>query len=356
MLIPAANAYASEIAVTVNGQPVVFADQNPEIVDGRTLVPVAGVFQALGFEVEWNHSERQAVITRDADTVLITVGSNTFTRNGVGLLLDVPAQIIGGRTMLPIAAVLQNLGYNVDWDRASRTVAVTERVIAAPPVAVAPPAEEEPTVAETEVEASDDEVVTNEDELNEYIANEDEPITTGEELNEDEPVTTEDEPSDEETSPVSDLVVPDEIIAFWEEITLFSIYQEALERESGFRVSAISNANILEIEETAGGVQLLKIENDYYMDGVTFTNAEYVLSMLSMYILTELLIAVDWIFIPGWVFDHPILFNVDTGQSYAVIPPIPADPNTPSMIEFLSAAHPDVLGDIVTVLIESFRP
>ena len=138
VLIPAANAYANEIAVTANGQPVIFADQNPTIVDGRTLVPVAGVFQALGFQVEWNHSERQAVITRGADTVLITVGRNTFTKNGVDSSLDVPAQIINERTMLPIAAVLQSLDYNVDWDSVSRTVAITEGLTAAPYIAVAP--------------------------------------------------------------------------------------------------------------------------------------------------------------------------------------------------------------------------
>ena len=156
VLIPAASVYADEIAVTINGQPVVFGDQNPEIVDGRTLVPVAGVFQALGFEVEWNHSERQAVITRGADTVLITIGSNTFTRNGVGSLLDVPAQIIGGRTMLPIGAILQNLGYNVDWDSASRTVVITERVVAAPP-APEPIVPDEPEVPE-QVTADEDEI------------------------------------------------------------------------------------------------------------------------------------------------------------------------------------------------------
>jgi len=157
MLIPAANAYAGEIAVSVNGQPVVFADQNPEIVDGRTLVPVAGVFQALGFEVEWNHSERQAVITRGTDTVLITVGRDTFTRNGVDSPLDVPAQIINERTMLPIAAVLQNLGYDVDWDSASRTVAIAGRVDVIPPVAVAPSAEE-PEAVDEEVAEEEPEV------------------------------------------------------------------------------------------------------------------------------------------------------------------------------------------------------
>ena len=128
VLIPAANVYANEITVRVNGQPVIFADQNPVIVDGRTLVPVAGVFQALGFEVEWNQSERQALITKDADRILITIGSTLFNRNGVDLPLDVPAQIIGERTMLPLRAVLESVGYDLGWDGATNTVMIASMV------------------------------------------------------------------------------------------------------------------------------------------------------------------------------------------------------------------------------------
>lgn len=53
-LIPTA-VYAadSNIRVTVDGQLVAFEGQYPAIVDGRTLVPVRGVFEQLGFTVDW---------------------------------------------------------------------------------------------------------------------------------------------------------------------------------------------------------------------------------------------------------------------------------------------------------------
>ena len=113
------------ITVTVNGQAVVFADQGPVIVDGRTLVPVAGVFQALGFTTQWHPDTRQVTINRDTDTITLTIGSRTFTTNSTSHTLDVPAQIIGGRTMLPIAVVLRSVGYEVNWDGVSRTVAIS---------------------------------------------------------------------------------------------------------------------------------------------------------------------------------------------------------------------------------------
>ena len=140
--------YANEVNVNVNELPVVFTDQGPVIVDGRTLVPVAGVFQALGFDVGWNGDTRQATLTRGDDVVIITIDSSIFTVNGISHALDVPAQIIGGRTMIPIAVVLQSIGYYVNWDGATRTVLISGTT--GTPVAITHQAPEQPVPAEEE--------------------------------------------------------------------------------------------------------------------------------------------------------------------------------------------------------------
>lgn len=124
---PPANDYAP-INVSINGQQLSFAGQNPAIVDGRTLVPVRGVFEALGFDVNWNASLQQATLTRGGDVVIITVGSDAFTTNCVYHTLDVSAQIIGGSTMLPIRAVLESVGYYVEWDATTNTVLISQRL------------------------------------------------------------------------------------------------------------------------------------------------------------------------------------------------------------------------------------
>jgi len=121
MQVPTTNA----INVTINNTPVNFTDQAPTIVDGRTLVPVRGVFEALGFGVSWNEQARQVTLSRASDTIVITVDSATFTTNGTRHTLDVPAQIIGGRTMLPIRAVLESVGYDLGWNEATRTVVIS---------------------------------------------------------------------------------------------------------------------------------------------------------------------------------------------------------------------------------------
>ena len=125
------NAVAQDISVEINGQRVIFDGQGPVIVDGRTLVPVRGVFEQLGFDVSWErYLPNTATLRSDTHLVHIQIGSAAFTTNGVSHTLDVPAQIIGGRTMLPIRAVLESVGLSVGWDVGRQTVLVSHDVIA----------------------------------------------------------------------------------------------------------------------------------------------------------------------------------------------------------------------------------
>jgi hypothetical protein len=128
IFVPIVPASAEEpISVTVNGEQVIFPDQTPVIVDGHTLVPVRGLFEKLGFEVTWNGETRQAILTRNRQRIVITVDNDRFNSCGMGYSFDVPAQIINGRIMIPLRAVLQTVGYTVGWDSDTRTVLIFNR-------------------------------------------------------------------------------------------------------------------------------------------------------------------------------------------------------------------------------------
>jgi len=114
-----------EILVTVNDQPVNFTGQTPVIVGGRTLVPVADVFRQMGFSVTWDEVSGRAVLINRVYTIVITVGSSTFVANRTPLRLDMPAQIINGTMMLPIRAVVESIGYYVNWHDATNTVQIS---------------------------------------------------------------------------------------------------------------------------------------------------------------------------------------------------------------------------------------
>jgi len=128
-----ANAH-DEIGVIVNNERIAFAEQPPVIAGDRVLVPVRGVFEHIGFYVNWDDEARQAELTNSSYTVVITIDSPVFTVNSEAYDLDVPAQIIGDSTMLPIRAVLEAVGYHLQWVTNTRTVLISQHPIAPLPV------------------------------------------------------------------------------------------------------------------------------------------------------------------------------------------------------------------------------
>lgn len=127
-----AGLYASEINVTIDDVPVIFDGQGPAIIEGRTLVPVRGVFEELGFDVSWNQASQAVTLTNDDFEVTITVDSNIFSVNDKIHTLEVPAQIVDSRTLLPIRAVLESVGFYVSWEQATGTVAIRSPYIPMP--------------------------------------------------------------------------------------------------------------------------------------------------------------------------------------------------------------------------------
>jgi uncharacterized protein YkwD len=150
-LVPQSAIIAGGINVTINGEAVAFPDQPPASVDGRTLVPIRAVFEHMGFEVGWYGPTRTVTLERNRDYIAISIGDPVFTANGQVRALDVPAQIIGSSTMLPIRALVESVGYNVGWDGATSTVIIyyaDNETAETPPQAAAP----EPTPVPAQIQ------------------------------------------------------------------------------------------------------------------------------------------------------------------------------------------------------------
>lgn len=110
---------------TINGESKTL-DSAPVIVDGRTLVPVRFISEAIGANVDWDAATSTAVITLDGKTIKLPIGAAAADIDGASVELDVPAQIINDRTMVPIRFISENFGANVGWDGDTRTVTVTK--------------------------------------------------------------------------------------------------------------------------------------------------------------------------------------------------------------------------------------
>jgi len=117
------------IRVYLNGKRIKF-DQQPIIEDGRTLVPIRAIAEAMGATVGWEDATGTAIISFDESDFRITRDINSaqvITRDGTttqyrNISLDVPMRIINDRTFVPLRFLAQAFGARVDWDGDNRIV------------------------------------------------------------------------------------------------------------------------------------------------------------------------------------------------------------------------------------------
>ena len=148
--------FAADINVKLNSKLVDFPNQQPVISDGRTLVPLRGVFDAMGYSVEWEAETKTVYLKNDINNISVPVGADSFVLNGESVELDVPAQIINSSTMLPLRAISSATGAQVSWDAETKTVnIITEVIGSVPNVAVKDATEEESTFADAYNRISD---------------------------------------------------------------------------------------------------------------------------------------------------------------------------------------------------------
>jgi len=119
------------ITVTIDGAALSF-DVPPQIINGRAMVPMRRIFDALGANVQWNGASRSITATSPNRTIVLHIDSTTMVVNGNIITLDVPPQIIGNRTLVPVRAVSEGMDANVRWVSDIKTVIITRRVVQTP--------------------------------------------------------------------------------------------------------------------------------------------------------------------------------------------------------------------------------
>lgn len=123
--IPAATGDIAQIRVYVNGIEILF-DSSPVIENGRTLVPMRKIFEALGAQVNWEEATRMVSADRNDKVIVLQVGSKNAWCNNSAISLDVPARMMAGRTMVPLRFIGEAMGANVQWDEKTRTIDIDD--------------------------------------------------------------------------------------------------------------------------------------------------------------------------------------------------------------------------------------
>ena len=130
----------SDIKITVDGKNVEFTDAVPYAVNGRVLVPMRALADAMESFVTWNEDTQGIYIVKvagvsgdaQADEIVFanfTLNSSECTvgnsYGGVKMKMDAAPEAKDGRTYISARYVAYALGYDAKWDAESSTVVCT---------------------------------------------------------------------------------------------------------------------------------------------------------------------------------------------------------------------------------------
>lgn len=118
---------SQNITVEISGDEVSF-DQSPVVYKNRTMVPMRKIFEELGAVVSWDNATQTASGKKGDRTVKISVGKQTMYVNSKFVELDTVPIVLSGRTLVPVRAVAEGLGCDVDWDGNYNLVSITPKV------------------------------------------------------------------------------------------------------------------------------------------------------------------------------------------------------------------------------------
>lgn len=120
-----AGGQTSVIRVLVNRSPVTFHGAGPVMVDGVVMVPVRGVFEDMGGQVQWMPQAKVVEGARPGHMFRLRLGSDQALVDGIQRTLSTPPRLIDGTTYIPLRFASEALGAHVAWRGPDRTVVIT---------------------------------------------------------------------------------------------------------------------------------------------------------------------------------------------------------------------------------------
>ena len=112
-----------EVLVVVKGEYIDF-DVPPAIEDNRVLVPMRNIFTALGAEVYWQQDVQTVIAVRGDVVIAMQLGQNYLFKNNEKIEIPTASIARDGRTLVPIRAVSEALAAEVSYNGNTKTVVI----------------------------------------------------------------------------------------------------------------------------------------------------------------------------------------------------------------------------------------
>ncbi|CAM2769049.1 copper amine oxidase N-terminal domain-containing protein [Paenibacillus sediminis] len=120
-------AHAAESHPIIMDGVAITSDVQPEMKNGRTMVPLRVISENLGAVVDWSGSE--VTITRNDIKVTLQLNSSTAVKDGKTLQLDAKPYIHNNRTLVPLRFIAETFGCTVNYSKSTVTVDTAPLII-----------------------------------------------------------------------------------------------------------------------------------------------------------------------------------------------------------------------------------
>ncbi|HOQ01890.1 MAG TPA: copper amine oxidase N-terminal domain-containing protein [Acetivibrio sp.] len=97
----------------------------PYIVNGRTLVPFRTIFEELGYDIVWDDATKTITASYKGNVIKLVINNNKAIVNGKEVILDVAPEIVKSRTVVPLRFVAENSGSFVNWDPNEKSISIS---------------------------------------------------------------------------------------------------------------------------------------------------------------------------------------------------------------------------------------
>ncbi|MFJ2046241.1 stalk domain-containing protein [Paenibacillus taichungensis] len=111
-------------SMTVNGTKKAI-DSAPVLKNGTTYVPIKHVLDAFGGQASWDSKNQRVTVVRGGKLIDLVVGQKEFIINGKRQSATVAPYVSGGRTLVPLRLVSEQLGLTVKWEQNTKTVTIS---------------------------------------------------------------------------------------------------------------------------------------------------------------------------------------------------------------------------------------
>ncbi len=95
-----------------------------KVINGRTMIPLRGAFEELGFTVSWDNKTSSATLKDAEHTIVMTQNSTTYYVDGVKYTTDVAPQLVNGSMYIPLRTLGDKIGAETSWDNTTETATI----------------------------------------------------------------------------------------------------------------------------------------------------------------------------------------------------------------------------------------